>query len=124
MDFLRHRLRVARHLLYRAGARHRAARGDSRRLLGEHRYPCRHGPWLVQLLCPALQAENCMSLPGKLIPERTKKDQASIRLRLRVTSTAESILRSGHPWLFADSIHEQNRPGILGELAVIYDRKD
>ncbi|MDB6125015.1 MAG: rRNA ((2)-)-methyltransferase [Pedosphaera sp.] len=46
------------------------------------------------------------------------------RLRLRVTATAESILRSGHPWLFADSIHELNRPGKLGELAVIYDRKD
>src|SRR4051794_32546418 len=43
---------------------------------------------------------------------------------MRVTATAESILRSGHPWLFADSIHEQNRDGELGELAVIYDRKD
>ena len=46
------------------------------------------------------------------------------RLRLRVTATAETILRSGHPWLFADSIREQNRPGDTGELAVIFDRKD
>src|SRR6267378_4313589 len=46
------------------------------------------------------------------------------RLRLRITAAAESIVRSGHPWLFADSIHELNRPGQLGELAVIYDRKD
>jgi 23S rRNA (cytosine1962-C5)-methyltransferase len=46
------------------------------------------------------------------------------RLRLRVTATAESIIRSGHPWLFADSVREQNRPGLTGELAVIYDRKD
>ncbi len=46
------------------------------------------------------------------------------RLRLRVTATAETILRGGHPWLFAESIREQNRPGELGELAVIYDRKD
>src|SRR2546429_2269426 len=46
------------------------------------------------------------------------------RLRLRVTAAAESILRSGHPWLFADSIKEQNRPGQLGELAVIFDRND
>jgi 23S rRNA (cytosine1962-C5)-methyltransferase len=46
------------------------------------------------------------------------------RLRLRVTSAAESILRGGHPWLFADSIQDQNRPGKLGELAVIFDRKD
>ncbi len=46
------------------------------------------------------------------------------RLRLRVTAAAESIIRSGHPWLFADSVREQNRPGLTGELAVIYDRKD
>src|ERR1700734_3116751 len=46
------------------------------------------------------------------------------RLRLRVTVVAETIVRSGHPWLFADSIHESNRAGQLGELAVIYDRKD
>jgi 23S rRNA (cytosine1962-C5)-methyltransferase len=46
------------------------------------------------------------------------------RLRLRVTATAESILRGGHPWLFAGSIREQNREGQAGELAVIYDRKD
>ena len=41
-----------------------------------------------------------------------------------MTAAAESILRSGHPWLFGDSIVEQNRPGKLGEPAVIYDRKD
>jgi 23S rRNA (cytosine1962-C5)-methyltransferase len=46
------------------------------------------------------------------------------RLRLRVSAVAESVLRSGHPWLFADSIREQNRAGQAGELAVIYDRKD
>jgi 23S rRNA (cytosine1962-C5)-methyltransferase len=46
------------------------------------------------------------------------------RLRLRVTATAETILRGGHPWLFAESIREQNRDGQAGELAVIFDRKD
>jgi 23S rRNA (cytosine1962-C5)-methyltransferase len=46
------------------------------------------------------------------------------RLRLRVTATAETILRGGHPWLFAESIKDQNREGALGELAVIFDRKD
>jgi 23S rRNA (cytosine1962-C5)-methyltransferase len=45
-------------------------------------------------------------------------------LRLRVSQKAESILRSGHPWLFSDSIREQNRDGQVGDLAVIYDRKD
>jgi 23S rRNA (cytosine1962-C5)-methyltransferase len=49
---------------------------------------------------------------------------AATRLRLRVTNTAETIVRAGHPWLFADSIHESNRAGQTGELAVIYDRKD
>jgi 23S rRNA (cytosine1962-C5)-methyltransferase len=43
-------------------------------------------------------------------------------LRLRITADAERQLRSGHPWLFADSVREQNREGELGELAVVYDR--
>src|SRR5208283_547090 len=54
----------------------------------------------------------------------SKERERAPRLRLRVTAVAESILRSGHPWLFADSIREQNRAGQAGELAVIYDRKD
>jgi 23S rRNA (cytosine1962-C5)-methyltransferase len=45
-------------------------------------------------------------------------------LRLRVTAAAESRLRGGHPWLFANSVREQNRDGETGELAVIFDRKD
>jgi 23S rRNA (cytosine1962-C5)-methyltransferase len=43
---------------------------------------------------------------------------------LRVTATAESVLRSGHPWLFADSILRQSREGQLGEIGIVYDRKD
>ena len=53
-----------------------------------------------------------------------EKSSDSPRLRLRVSATAETMLRGGHPWLFADSIREQNRDGRSGELAVIYDRKD
>ena len=53
-------------------------------------------------------------------PEPSRKP----RLRLRVTATAESLLRRGHPWLFADSVREQNREGDCGELAVIFDRND
>jgi len=49
---------------------------------------------------------------------------APSRLKLRVSQKAESILRSGHPWLFSDSIRDQSRPGAMGELAVIYDRQD
>ena len=49
---------------------------------------------------------------------------AQARLRLRVTAAAESAIRGGHPWVFADSIRAQNRDGRLGELGVIYDRRD
>lgn len=45
-------------------------------------------------------------------------------LRLRVTTAAEKQLRGGHPWLFANSVREQNREGACGELAVIFDRND
>jgi 23S rRNA (cytosine1962-C5)-methyltransferase len=46
------------------------------------------------------------------------------RLRLRVTAAAEAMVRSGHPWVFSESIREENREGALGELAVIYDRRN
>src|SRR5580658_7419362 len=45
-------------------------------------------------------------------------------LRLRITAAAETIVRGGHPWVFAQSVREQNRDGQTGELAVIFDRKD
>ena len=50
--------------------------------------------------------------------------KTNARLKLRVSPVAESNLRAGHPWLFADSIREQNRAGATGELAVVYDRQD
>jgi 23S rRNA (cytosine1962-C5)-methyltransferase len=46
------------------------------------------------------------------------------RLRLRISAVAETQLRAGHPWVFADSVREQNREGQPGELAVVFDRKD
>ena len=46
------------------------------------------------------------------------------RLRLRVSPAAESAIRSGHPWVYSDSIRDTNREGHLGDLAVIYDRQD
>lgn len=54
----------------------------------------------------------------------TPQSDSKTRLRLRVTATAETIVRGGHPWLFADSIRESNRAGQTGELAVIFDRND
>ncbi|WP_193212062.1 class I SAM-dependent rRNA methyltransferase [Luteolibacter marinus] len=46
------------------------------------------------------------------------------RLRIQLFPRAESAVRSGHPWVFADSVKGQNREGTAGELAVMYDRKD
>jgi len=55
---------------------------------------------------------------------QSRETQPVARLRLRVTAAAETQLRGGHPWVYADSVREQNREGMSGELAVIYDRKD
>lgn len=52
------------------------------------------------------------------------KAETRPRLRLRITAAAENYVRAGHPWVYGDSILEQNREGETGELAVIYDRKD
>ena len=54
----------------------------------------------------------------------TQNISTPTRLRLRITAAAESAVRSGHPWIFSDSVLESNRAGQTGELAVIYDRKD
>lgn len=45
-------------------------------------------------------------------------------LHLRVSPSAESAVRSGHPWIFADSVRECSRSGKTGEIGVVYDRKD
>jgi 23S rRNA (cytosine1962-C5)-methyltransferase len=49
---------------------------------------------------------------------------SSPRLRLRVSAAAEKQIRAGHPWVYSDSIREQNREGAIGELAVVFDRAD
>lgn len=43
-------------------------------------------------------------------------------LRLRVSAPAERFIRSGHPWVYSDSIVEMNRAGDVGELTVVYNR--
>ena len=45
-------------------------------------------------------------------------------LKVRLTSAAESAIRRGHPWVYADSIRECSRPGNAGDLAVVYNRLD
>src|SRR5688500_11279890 len=34
------------------------------------------------------------------------------------------MVRNGHPWVFDESIREQNKPGAAGDIAVIFDRHD
>jgi 23S rRNA (cytosine1962-C5)-methyltransferase len=45
------------------------------------------------------------------------------KIAIRVTPAAERLIREGHPWLFAGSIHKQSHEGRAGDLAVIFDRK-
>jgi 23S rRNA (cytosine1962-C5)-methyltransferase len=61
-------------------------------------------------------------MSGRVTSSESEKSQP--RLRLRVKAAAETALRAGHPWVFANSVREQNRPGQMGELAVIFDRQD
>lgn len=44
-------------------------------------------------------------------------------VRLRVSASAESSLRRGHPWLYAERIQEQSHEAEAGDLAVVFDRK-
>jgi 23S rRNA (cytosine1962-C5)-methyltransferase len=45
-------------------------------------------------------------------------------LRVRLSATAESIVRQGHPWIYDQSIKSQSRAGEPGDLAVVYGRRD
>ncbi len=49
---------------------------------------------------------------------------AKPNLRLRITAAAQTSVRNGHPWVYADSVREQNREGGAGEIAAIFDRND
>lgn len=51
-------------------------------------------------------------------------DKKPATLRLRLFPRGESAVRSGHPWVFKESIREQNREGQRGEMAVLFDAKD
>src|SRR2546423_9351590 len=74
------------------------------------------------------RAKACVSQSARLKVQRAGSKVGAAAtpttLRLRVTKTAESLVRGGHPWVFANSILAQNRPGTLGELTALYDRKD
>lgn len=56
--------------------------------------------------------------------EMSGSEKAEGRLRMVFFPRAESAVRSGHPWVYGDSIKTQNRDGETGELVVIYDKRD
>ncbi len=62
-----------------------------------------------------------MNAPSSHVPA---VPSTATSLRLRITAAAETAVRSGHPWVFCDSVLDSNRAGQTGELAVIYDRMD
>lgn len=81
--------------------------------------------WLIINIPVFATVEDEFELQRDLAQAARKMETMPLpRLRLRVTATAESIIRSGHPWLLADSIRQENRAGRLGELAVIFDHRD
>ncbi|BCX47681.1 23S rRNA (cytosine(2499)-C(5))-methyltransferase [Haloferula helveola] len=45
-------------------------------------------------------------------------------MRMQLLPRAETAVRKGHPWVFAESVKSQNREGSAGELVVMYDRRD
>ncbi len=52
------------------------------------------------------------------LPSPTSK-----RLAVRVTRDAERHIRSGHPWIYDQSIESLSHEGVAGDLAVIFDKK-
>ncbi|MGZ8938903.1 MAG: class I SAM-dependent methyltransferase [Limisphaerales bacterium] len=48
----------------------------------------------------------------------------SKRLHVRLRPTAETLVRGGHPWVYSDSVRDQNREGSTGEMAIVFDRND
>lgn len=47
------------------------------------------------------------------------------RLAIKLKSTAETLVKQGHPWVFEDSISKQNKDGKTGDVAILFDqRKD
>src|SRR5688572_21704448 len=78
----------------------------------------------------AEEGSQCAVLSARLSENREPGTEhfpmipAPTRLRLRLSPAAEKAVRGGHPWVFSDSVRDQNREGVAGELAVIYSRSD
>jgi len=71
-----------------------------------------------------LLARSIDTLPWLWLPSIHVSNLTTGKLKLRLTPAAEKAARSGHPWVYAERIKDQNRTGELGELAVVYDKNN
>jgi len=46
------------------------------------------------------------------------------RLAVKLSNTAERLVKQGHPWVFSDSITKINKEGITGDLVILFDIKN
>lgn len=49
---------------------------------------------------------------------------SSRNIAIHVKPAAERAIKSGHPWLFENSIRKQSRTGNAGDITVIFDKKN
>ncbi|MBM3846643.1 MAG: class I SAM-dependent rRNA methyltransferase [Verrucomicrobia bacterium] len=59
-----------------------------------------------------------------MTPPEESHRSLSKPVRLRLTAAAESRVRSGHPWVFGNSVTEVKGDAVSGSLAVMFDRKN
>lgn len=52
------------------------------------------------------------------LPEITSK-----KIAIKLKNVAETLVKKGHPWVFENSIIKQNKDGVSGDIAVIFDSK-
>jgi len=48
-------------------------------------------------------------------------NQSPKRLAVKLSNTAERLVKQGHPWIFSDSITKINKEGTTGDLAILFD---
>lgn len=59
-----------------------------------------------------------MSDEIKRLPEISTKT-----LAVKLTATAEKLVKQGHPWIFTDSIVKCNKEGATGDIVVLFDNR-
>lgn len=65
-----------------------------------------------------------MNSPRLIFPHSETQTPVRRTVNLHINIDAQRRIRQGHPWLYDNSIHKQNRKGQCGDLAVIYDKRN